>query len=122
MSMITGSRAPGAPKAIGFEPRKMRFMPGGTMIESVCVSAMPIMPLRTAISTNQAHAPQCELLRATTAPTPLCAARAIASSIARLATSWPMPRSPSTTAADGPVRRSVMLGCAFTVPLRRRVA
>ena len=79
----------------------MRFIPGGTMIESVCVSATPIMPSLTASSTNQAQAPQCELLRATTAPTPLSFAREIASCMARCATSWPMPASPSTTAAEG---------------------
>jgi hypothetical protein len=53
MSMITGgSFPPGAPNAIGLEPRKMLFMPGGTMIASVWVSATPSMPSRTASSTK----------------------------------------------------------------------
>ena len=62
MSMMTGGPSPaGAPKASGLEPRKIFFIPVGTMIGSVWVMAMPIMPARAACSTNQAMAPQCEL-------------------------------------------------------------
>jgi len=123
MSMTSGgSRPAGAPNAIGLEPRKMRFMPGGTMIESVCVRAMPTMPSRAAASTKYAHAPQWELLWAAATPTPDSRASVIASCMARSATTWPMPAPPSTTALDGPVRRTRISGLALIVPLRRRVA
>ena len=123
MSMITGSRAPGAPNAIGLEPRKMRFIPGGTMIGSVCVSATPIMPsLHRHLDEPGAGAAVRAVARDHCAHAAVSRDREIASCMARAATSWPMPASPSTTAAEGPVRLAVMLGRAFTLPLRRRVA
>jgi len=65
----------------------MRFIPGGTMMGSVWVSATPIIPAASASSTKYAQAPQWELLCTATAPTPLSFARAMASFIARTAAS-----------------------------------
>ena len=99
----------------------MRFIPGGTMIESVWVRATPIIPAFTAISTNQAQAPQCELLRATTAPTPLSFAIEMASC---MAVAQPLPH--TGIAVDHGGRRAgaprADAGPRLTVPLRRRVA
>ena len=106
----------------GFVPTSAAEPPQGGISGLAFVSASPTRPARADMSVKYEAVPKWLLFLAATAPAPVARALAIASVMARCATTWPKPFAPSRSADEGPSRTTPMAARGVIPPSRIRRA